>query len=189
LKTLSKRQRTLLLLSFCISLLFLCLWGSIAGRDQRERAYLIPVCDAAREFNVPASLVLAVIRSESDFRKNAHSDAGAVGLMQLMPQTFNYLAEEKLQEPQKPKQIWEPVTNIRYGTYYLSYLYERFGNWETVLAAYNAGEGRVAEWLEDPKISENGILLHIPFQETDAYVAQTLKHQQTYVKKYRLKEQ
>ena len=169
-------------------MIFLCLWGSIAGREHRERAYLIAVCDTAREFNVPASLVLAVIRSESDFRKNACSDAGAIGLMQLMPQTFAYLGTEKLKEFPHPEQIWDPLTNIRYGTYYLSYLFDRFGSWDTVLAAYNAGEGRVAEWLENPNIAKDGILLHIPYPETDAYVTQTLKHQQAYAEKYRLKE-
>ena len=120
-------------------MIFFCLWGSITGRDQRERVYLITVCDAAREFNVPASLVLAVIRTESDFRKNACSDAGAIGLMQLMPQTFSYLGTEKLKEFPTSEQIWDPTLNIRYGTYYLAYLYDRFGSWNTALAAYNAG--------------------------------------------------
>ena len=188
LKFFTGRQRAMLLISLCICLIFSCLVASFAGRERRERAYLLTASDAAREFNVPAALVLAVIRTESDFRKNALSDAGAIGLMQLMPQTFSYLSEEKLKESLSPLQIWDPEINIRYGTYYLSYLYERFGSWETALAAYNAGEGRVAEWLEDPSLSRDGVLINIPFPETESYVTRTKKLQQAYAEKYRLEE-
>lgn len=60
--------------------------------------------------------------------------------------------------------------NIRYGTYFLSILYDEFGSWDTAFAAYNAGRSRVIGWLEDPDVSENGMLVNIPIKETREYV-------------------
>ena len=125
-------------------------------------------------------MILAVIRTESNFRPNAVSDAGAKGLMQLMPQTFLWLCEE-LQEPHSMEKITDPETNVRFGTYYLSYLYEKFGSWRVALAAYNAGEGRVGEWLADPALTADGTLRRIPYPETAAYVKKTLEYYTDYL--------
>ncbi len=139
---------------------------------------------AAEEFEVPVALVMAVIRTESDFRADAVSVAGARGYMQLMPETFDWLREEKLCEPYRDDQIEDPTVNVRFGTYYLAYLLEQFGTWREALAAYNAGEGRVREWLEDPALSRDGTLLEIPFSETETYVEQVLDAYEHYTKKY-----
>ena len=67
--------------------------------------------------------------------------------------------------------IYDPEVSIRYGTYYLRYLFEKFHNWDTVFAAYNGGEGNVAKWLNDPAYSNgDGTLKSIPFPETARYV-------------------
>ena len=136
------------------------------------------------EFDVPTPLILAVIQTESHFQKNAVSSAGAEGLMQLLPETFSFLANEKLKEMHDESDLRDPIVNIRYGTYYLAYLRERFGNWRTALAAYNAGEGRIAEWLSDPALSANGELLTIPFAETRDYVQKVSAAYAKYCKKY-----
>ena len=129
-------------------------------------------------------MVLAVIRTESDFDADALSSAGAVGLMQLMPDTFCFIRDEKLKESIADNTIFDPDTNIRYGTYYLSYLFEQFHSWFLALAAYNAGEGRVEEWLLDPELTKDGQLQIIPFPETAAYVERTLDAYHYYSRKY-----
>ena len=153
-------------------------------REHRMNRYLDMVRAAADEFSVPTALILAVIETESDFRPGAVSDAGACGLMQLMPDTFRFLSDEKLQEHLDSNTVFDPAVNIRYGSCYLAYLFERFGNWPTVLAAYNAGEGRVAEWLNDPDISPKGWIENIPFPETAAYVEKTMDAYAVYLKIY-----
>ena len=152
--------------------------------SHRESAVLPYVSAAAEEFHVPIAMIMAVIRAESNFYANAVSSAGAQGLMQLMPQTFSWLYAEKLQDEMPMSSIMDPNTNIRYGTYYLSYLYGRFGTWRTALAAYNAGEGRVEEWLRDPTLCVGNTLRRIPFPETAAYVEKTLNYYVEYLNRY-----
>ena len=170
----------LLLLASLFFLIFTC---GQASQKRRERAVLPLVSAAAEEFDVPAAMILSVIRAESDFHPDAISRAGAMGLMQLMPQTFAWICEE-LQEPHDPQGITDPLLNIRFGTYYLSYLHKKFGSWRVALAAYNAGEGRVGEWLTDPALKRDGTLRHIPYPETAAYVKKTLEYYVDYLESY-----
>ena len=126
----------------------------------------------ASEYNIPEYIVLAVINTESGFDPEAVSNAGAMGLMQMMPDTFTWLTSaEHLGENLDPSALYEPEVSIRYGCYYLRYLFRKFYNWDTVFAAYNGGEGNVAKWLADPEYSDGkGNLTHIPFKETRKYV-------------------
>ena len=163
------------------SLFFLILTRTSVALARRERAVLAFVRAAAAEFDVPDAMILAVIRAESDFYPHAVSDAGACGLMQLMPQTHSWICAQ-LEDMFSQDGIFDPATNIRYGTYYLSYLYEKFGSWRVALAAYNAGEGRVTEWLADPSLASGGTLRRIPYPETAAYVEKTLRYYTDYLK-------
>lgn len=125
---------------------------------------------ASQEFEVDESVIYAVIYCESNFRADAVSSAGARGLMQMMPATFEEM-QGHLDEVYDEDALFEPQISIRYGTYYLSRLYERFGNWETVYAAYNAGPTIVSKWLGDEAYSEDGkTLVQIPYSETAHYV-------------------
>lgn len=157
-------------------------------RGERERAVYGTVLTAAASFDVSPAMILAVISTESDFKPDALSPVGAIGLMQLMPDTFAFLRDEKLKEDIPDDAIWQGDVNIRYGTYYLSYLFDRFGSWHTALAAYNAGEGRVADWLADPLLSDGTTLFRIPFEETENYVTVTLEAYRHYLEKYSFKE-
>ena len=161
---------------------------SDAKRERRERIYLETALQAANEFDIPLSMVIAVMRTESDFYPDAVSSAGACGLMQLMPETFRFLRDETFFDSIADHAIFDPAVNIRYGTYYLSYLYAEFGNWFTALAAYNAGEGRVREWLKDPSLSSDGNLKSIPFPETAQYVKKALDAFAQYSEKYNQKQ-
>ena len=167
-----------LLLPLCLTVICILLASLPLAKERRERDLLPIIYAAAQEFDVPVATVLAVIRTESGFREDAVSAAGAMGLMQLLPETFLWISEEKLCEGYDIRRITEPNVNIRYGTYYLSYLYRRFGDWSVALAAYNAGEGNVELWLED------GLPLRIPFPETRVYVSRVLRRTEYYAKKY-----
>ena len=152
------------------------------SRRVREKRYWEASAIAAGCYEVPHALVLAVMRVESDFKPNALSSAGAVGLMQLMPDTFAYLTHDKLNENLAPEALWDPDTNLRYGTYYLSYLLARFPHLPTALAAYNAGEGNVERWLEEQG-GTDGMIQRIPFPETQRYVAKTIDFYERYEKR------
>ncbi len=130
----------------------------------------------AEEYSLDISLVMAVMECESGFDPGAVSPAGACGLLQLMPDTFEWMAKgEELD-------IFSPEDNTRIGCKYLAYLFKRFEDEPTVLAAYNAGEGNVRRWLSDEYLSEDGKTLQaIPFPETSEYVARVLRAKEKYL--------
>ena len=156
---------------------------------QKPDEYVEYVEIYSAEFGVPEDLVWSVIKTESGFDSSAVSSKGAVGLMQLMPSTFEWLTDDILREYLGIGMLYDPETNIKYGTYYLSRLYNRFGDWDTAIAAYNGGEGNVSEWLKDKKYSDDGIKLKtdkIPdsYSETKNYVKKVNKALEKYKKLY-----
>lgn len=151
-----------------------------------QKQYTAEVEAAAKEFDMDENLIYAVIRTESDFDENAESHAGAVGLMQLMPDTFSWLQEHKDgQVIYTDEALRIPEINIRYGTYYLSYLKELYGDIPTAVAAYNAGASAVDSWLSDPTYSDDGkTLKKIPYDETEKYVKKVTHAWDRYQKIY-----
>lgn len=140
---------------------------------------------ASEKFDVPKEIIYAVIKAESNFNKDALSHAGAMGLMQMLPDTYLWLAGKAGELSARAEDLWSPKINIYYGTAYLKYLYERFGTWSVAVAAYNAGPTRVSSWLSDNKYSDDGkTLRYIPFAETSRYVRKferlTKKYNQIY---------
>ena len=134
----------------------------------------------ATEYDVPYDIVCAVIETESSFQSDAISSTGARGLMQINKITLTDL-NQRLGTDYSMDDLFDPAINIRLGTFYLSHLYKRFGNYETVYAAYNAGPTRVAEWLTDSQYSKDGITLihdNIPYAETKRYVEKVIKNYQ-----------
>jgi soluble lytic murein transglycosylase len=134
----------------------------------------------AAQKGVPADLIAAVIYSESRFRDQT-SHAGARGLMQITPSTARLI--EKLSGGQtfKFSDLSDPDINIRYGTFYLRYLIDKFGDNEiAALAAYNAGETNVIAWG-----GSNLRLDDIPFPETRGYVEDVLDKRDEYARHYR----
>lgn len=116
-------------------------------------------------------LVYTVIKTESSFDPNAVSNVGARGLMQIMPETFDWIKYKLGDEDTVYSDMFDPECNIRYGCYLLGYLYDEFGNVETAMAAYHAGRGIINEWLADPKYSSDGVHLNvIPYADTEHYV-------------------
>ncbi len=123
----------------------------------------------SEQYSVPKEIVCAVINTESSFDSSALSEAGAMGLMQITKETFWWLLS-KNGEDISVDMLYDPETNIKYGTYFLSILYEEFGSWDTVYAAYNAGRSRVNSWLSDDEVTKDGKLVNIPYPETARYV-------------------
>ncbi len=152
-------------LSFVFLLMFgiSCVYGILFPLKFQEE-----IVSASETFNVDPVLIASVINSESGFNQNAVSSKGAVGLMQLMPSTAEFLAE-KLGYGEYD--LTSASDNINLGTYYLSILLEEFGDETLALCAYNAGPGNVRSWLQNSQYSTDGEnLLVIPFKETQNYI-------------------
>lgn len=89
----------------------------------------------AEEYAVPEEVIYAVMSVESNFKSDAQSSKGAIGLMQITPDTFTWLCSKNNASDTNPELLYNPETNIRYGTYFLSLLYSEFGVWDTAFAA------------------------------------------------------
>lgn len=126
----------------------------------------------AEKYAVPEAMIWAVLRNESRFESNAVSEDGRIGLMQLTPDRFHFVATE-IMEIDSPDAglLYDPATNLEYGVAYLSYLYRQYGVWDLVFAAYCAGTGTVDAWLTSPAYTdENGLLIEIPDRDVAQYV-------------------
>ena len=132
-------------------------------------------------YDVPKDVIYAVIKVESNFRYDAESNKKARGLMQLMPGTYEWVCGKLGIDPEA-QSIDDPETNIMVGTWYLSYLSKEFVVWDTVFAAYNAGQGTVRVWLDDERYGKDGHLINIPFSETAAYVKKVSNAREVYIK-------
>lgn len=124
----------------------------------------------ASEYGVDPYLVYGLIHTESRFQTTAISPAGAMGLMQITPETGDFIAKRLQMKDYEESMLYVPEVNIRMGIYYLSYLEESFPVKETRLAAYNAGPNRVKGWLDDSNVGSGDVLHSIPFEETRNYV-------------------
>lgn len=168
-------------------LFILCLAGLIVWIGIKAIYTLFPldyidhINKYAKETKLEASLVLAQIKAESGFRKNAISKKGAVGLMQIMPETGLWCAEKTETKGYTEQALFEPETNIKLGCWYLKYLLDKTGDMKWALAAYNAGLANVNKWKEQG-ITE---IKDIPFPETRKYVEKVINFQKIYKKLYK----
>jgi soluble lytic murein transglycosylase len=133
----------------------------------------------ADEKGVDAALIAAVIYSESKFSDQT-SSAGARGLMQITPEAADTIAKNSNATSFELKDLGNPEINIRYGTFLLRELLERYdGDEAAALAAYNAGPGNADEW------GGSGLTVEeIPFPETRAYVEEVLEKRDEYRHEY-----
>lgn len=162
----------IVVVTFALALYFTFVKQSYPVKYREEIEYW------ANEYNVPRELVFAMIKNETKFDPNARSRAGAIGLMQLIPKTADEVAEKlKISE----YDLYDAGTNIRFGTYYIAYLYRVTGSWENAVAAYNCGISRVMSWLADERYSPDGATLaEIPVSETRAYVKNVMRDAEKY---------
>lgn len=133
--------------------------------------------------DIDPALVFAVIKAESKFDKNAKSKAGAIGLMQIKLQTANYVCEINGENDITESELFDPQTNIKIGTKYLSYLAQKFESLNAVICAYNAGETVVKNWLLDAQYSKDGkTLFNVPYKETKDYLSKVMFNLKIYKK-------
>ncbi len=134
----------------------------------------------AKEKGVDAALIAAVIDTESKFSDAAQSGAGARGLMQITPAAAKFIEKQSGGTTFRMSDLSDPEINIRYGTFLLKELLERYeGDVAAALAAYNAGPGNADRW------GGAGLTVsEIPYPETRAYVELVLERQREYRHKY-----
>ena len=186
----NSRKRTVIIIAILLGSIIISLFANLiitlSQKASYPKKYEEFVEKYASEYNIPEYVIYAVINTESKFDSSAESNEGALGLMQMMPSTFTFLAsDEHLNEDAEFEDLTDPETSIRYGAYYLRYLFNKFHKWNVVFAAYNAGEGQVAEWLSDLKYSSDGeTLKKIPISETRSYVKKVNKAITYYKNKY-----
>jgi peptidoglycan lytic transglycosylase len=116
----------------------------------------------ARNYQLDPALLAAVIYQESKFRSDAKSGSGAIGLMQLQPETAKGIAIRTGGSRFQTNDLYDPEINVRYGSWYLRHLLDKYDDEKTALAAYNAGQRNVDEWRAQGK--------EIQFSETREYV-------------------
>lgn len=152
--------------AFCLCAVVILLFGGMALRTLyplHHRHVLLTWSDA---HDLDPALVAAVIRAESSFRPAAVSRSGAVGLMQLMPETAAWIADRLPLEDYTESQLLDPEVNLALGTWYLRHLLDRFISVEIALMAYNAGPSNVDRW--DGTLDQ-------AFPETQTYVLRVLQ--------------
>lgn len=152
------------------------------------REYKELVESYSRENQLDPMLVYAVIKCESGFDPDAVSSADAKGLMQLTDETFEWVQtkdKDRDKEELPPSRLFDPETNIKYGTLLLSLHKAEFASDELALAAYHAGRGIVNKWLSDESYTDDGENLHtVPYAETNAYIDKVVKTKAIYEKLY-----
>lgn len=138
------------------------------GGYKKYRFSIEKIC---AEKNIDVSLCLAIIRTESSFKESAVSKKGAVGLMQLMPSTADFIAKKV--GFSENINLYDGQTNLYLGICYLEYLFNRYGDETIVLSCYNAGEGVVSKWTESEIKSP-------PYKETREYIKKVKRRKKLY---------
>ena len=136
--------------------------------------------------NIDPLLIFSIIKAESNFKENAESSSGAVGLMQLMEETAKEIAESMDEPILEKEDLKEAETNIKIGIKYYSILQKNYyGNMLLALTAYNAGIGNVNTWIKNGIIKSDGSdIENIPYKETNMYVRKIIRNYKMYNKIY-----
>lgn len=165
------------------------LWNSDAV--QMRFVYMWPYQQEILEYsdknNIDPFLVAAIIKNESNFEHKAVSGVGAVGLMQIMPDTGRWIAEQMGLENYTDKDLYKTRTNIRMGCWYIGELEHEFQrNMALVMIAYNAGRGQTKEWMEQNGWDYNfNSVEAIPYPDTREYVDKVLRDRDKYYLLYK----
>ncbi|SCW55021.1 soluble lytic murein transglycosylase [Paenibacillus tianmuensis] len=178
-----KRVFALLLLTFVI---FLFLSSTYVGRMLYPIHYEQEIRQNAAKYDLDPFLVAAVIRVESNYLTETESKKGAYGMMQLMPDTANWIIDKARFSEEFKTSLNDPAVSIELGSWYLNWLFKQFdGNRIAVLAGYNAGHGKVSRWLQEN--AWDGTLQNadrIPYGETRHYIQRVMYYYNKYVKLY-----
>lgn len=146
-------------------------------------SYQEEIAQAASDYGQDPYLVAAMVRTESGYNAAAVSPAGAQGLMQLMPDTAEWVAGKLDKWGNSGPDLTDPADNLELGVWYLDYLSDMYnGDMELALAAYNAGHGNVDEWLAEAGGRDEFDVTDIPFKETREYVERVERYRALYLR-------
>ncbi|MCL2321313.1 MAG: lytic transglycosylase domain-containing protein [Oscillospiraceae bacterium] len=168
-----RKALSLIKITYIIAILAILSIGSYSLiKNMFPKKYSTYVDYFANKYKLDKYLVYSVIKVESNFKETAISNKGAVGLMQIMPETGTWISQKMGMVGYTDDMLVDTETNIKMGSFYLSDLSEEFhGDINLMIAAYNGGRGNVKNWLSDPKYSDDGRnLKSIPFDETSNYL-------------------
>lgn len=190
-----KRSRGPIVISVCILLMLLVLLTLLWVRvwQPRKQEFIYPLLyreellAASEEFSIDPCMLAALVYVESSYQADAVSPVGAIGLMQIMPETGQWLSGKiELEGDYTVDRLYDPAVNLRLGCWYLDYLYTRYdGQWQEALTAYIAGQGQVDKWLKDPALSADGKYLDvIPGQDVKEYAAKVMRIHESYQEAY-----
>jgi soluble lytic murein transglycosylase len=187
----ARRRRFAIVVATLVGLMLAAVLAARGPVEDAVRQITLPlkhediIRQQARDKNVDAALIAAVIYQESKFQDRT-SDAGAKGLMQLLPSTAHYIARKSGGTQFEQGDLADPQINIAYGSWYLRYLLDHYGgNERLAIAAYNGGETNVDEWVDKAGGPDKFTTdKDIPFPETRAYVASVEKKQDEYRANY-----
>ena len=140
----------------------------------------------SEEYEVDKYIIYAIIKAESNFDTNVQSQKGAKGLMQLMEDTAEEMANTVQVEILSEEDLFDAEKNVNLGIAYYAYLLEYYNRSTTLaLTAYNAGMGNTDSWISEGIIKEDGENIeNIPYTETNNYVRKILNNYQMYLKLY-----
>ncbi len=181
----------LFIILLCCSLLAILVSDDKVQDGGIQEQYSQYVMEYAIEFDVSPSLIYAIIKAESSFNPQAVSPAGAKGLMQMIPSTFEGMQQNFFPDDlYTADDLFTPQVSIKYGVKYLSEVLKKYQFKETAVASYNAGQGAVDSWLSNSLYSNDGkILSYIPYSETRAYVETVMQYYEEYRQKANLETQ
>lgn len=190
----------LFIVGMCVNLFFINLKKdekstevSVKEVEVAEKQLLVPFGNKielySEIYGLDPYLVAAIIKTESGFKKDIVSDMGAVGLMQIMPSTGEWIAKQLNIEGFSTDMLKNEDINIEMGCWYLNYLRDQLNHTNEILAAYNGGIGNVFKWLQDTRYSNDGEVIHtIPFKETVSYIQKVVVVYNEYIDLYKSEE-
>ena len=174
---------------FCSALIiFIIIFGALLGiKSLFPLKYQEQILACSREYGLDPNMVCGMIKAESNFDPDAKSNKGAIGLMQVTPETAQWCAEKMQLEGFETEDLYDPETNIQIGTWYYAYLYDHFHDHSMAAAAYNGGISNVKKWLDQEIIHEENVIVDdIPFPETKNYIKKIQRFQMMYEFLYHL---
>lgn len=185
-----KNKKTLIfIIIILIIFVFLGIFKNKILKIIYPKTYKEIVSVYAEKYSVEENLIFALIKAESNFNSNAVSHRNAIGVMQIMEETAEDVANKssiKIDTDNVKEELLKIDNNINLGTKYLSILLERYKSKEIAVAAYNAGIGTVDGWIEKGIIKADGTdIENIPYKETNNYVRKILRNYKLYEELYK----
>ncbi len=185
----TRKLPILLILALIAALAFTFVLPRVLERMRYPMKYSDLIVEHSKEFGVPPALTAAICLTESSYRPNALSKSGAMGLMQIMPETGGWIAGILGEGASyAPDSLNNADTSVKYGCWYLSFLMKRYGGDDVAtIAAYHAGQGTVDKWFKDERYSNGSTLTGFPESapNTRHYVTKVQRAYEYYKKAYK----